>query len=391
MKSVKYLAIVLSGIFLFAACQKEFSFETGNPATGSLKDTSGNCLPITVNGTYSVDSTLTDSNFVSVQVRFTTPGSYTIATDSSNGFGFQGSGSVKDTGLHTIRLKGTGKPNLARVTNFLVAFDSSSCTFSVSVGGSPIGPPATYTLAGSPNNCANATVQGNYEQGTPLNSANSVSIQVIVDTIGVYSINAGPVNGMRFSAQGVFISTGLQRVTLQASGTPTAAGTDTIPITAGGSSCSFTVTVNTTTPPGADSAWQFSEGASFHHGFIDTVFTHPDTSLRNATALSFYGSAYPGRDTLFQLDILLPGNTIQTGTYNTDSANADFYLYNIDTSKTPYYSADYRITPRVNVQIVIKSYDPVTKIITGSFSGTARNAAGRIVTITGGKIYAKVH
>src|SRR3954447_23434146 len=99
MKALKYLSIVLAGIFLFAACQKEFSFESGNPASGTLKDTSGNCLPITVNGTYSADSTLTDSNFVIIQVRFTSPGNYTIATDSANGFGFQATGSVKDTGL----------------------------------------------------------------------------------------------------------------------------------------------------------------------------------------------------------------------------------------------------------------------------------------------------
>ncbi len=390
MKAVKYLAIVLAGIFLFAACQKEFSLESGNPATGSLKDLSGNCLPITPNGIYSVDSTLTDSNFVVVQVRFTAPGNYTIATDSSNGFSFQASGSVKDTGLHSIRLAGTGKPILAQVTNFLVAFDSTACMFSISVGSSSSGPAAVYTLAGFPDTCSNANVQGDYEEGTPLNSSNNVSIEVNVDTIGIYSIIAGPTNGMVFSAQGLFTSAGVQTVTLQGSGTPTAAGTATVPITAGGTSCSFTVTVNANTPPGADSAWQFSEGTNFYHGFIDTALTHQDTSLSNATALSFYGSSYPGPDTLFQLDILLPGNTIQTGTYNTDSANADFYLYNTDTTKAPYYRADYIVNPAVNIQIIIKSYDPATKIVTGSFSGTAQNAAGQIVTINGGKIYAKV-
>ena len=390
MKALKYLSIVLAGIFLFAACQKEFSFESGNPATGTLKDTSGNCLPITVNGTYSADSSLTDSNFVIIQVRFTSPGNYTIATDSANGFRFQASGSVKDTGLHSIKLTGTGKPNAAQLTNFIVTFDSSSCGFSVSVGSSQTGPAATYTLSGSPNNCSNATVQGDYEQGTPLNSSNTVSIEVNVDTIGTYSISVGPVNGMSFGAQGVFVSTGVQTVTLQAAGTPTTAGTTTVPITAGGSSCSFTVTVNASTLPAADSAWQFNGPAAFYHGFVDTAFIHTDTSLGNATALSFYGSSYPGPDTLFQMDILLPGNTIQPGTYNTDSANADFYLYNTDTSKAPYYAADYTITPPVNIQIVINSYDPVTKIVTGSFSGTARNDAGQIVAVNGGKIYAKV-
>lgn len=147
MKAVKYLATVLAGIFLFAACQKEFSIESGLPpgsAAGTLKDTlSGNCLPITVNGNYSKDNVLTDSNYVVVAVNFYTPGSYNIATDSSNGFSFQASGSTKDSGLQYIRLTGTGRPNLAQQTNFRVVFDTSVCIFSVNVTDTAIAPPVT--------------------------------------------------------------------------------------------------------------------------------------------------------------------------------------------------------------------------------------------------------
>lgn len=390
MKAAKYLAIVWIGLFLFAACQKEFSFERGNPASGTLKDTAGNCLPVAINGRYSVDSTLTDSNYVVIKVNFSTPGSYTIFTDSSNGFSFQASGFVKDTGMQSIRLMGTGKPTVSQQTDFSVVFDSSICTFSVSVAGSTGAETAIYTLSGSPNNCLNSSVQGNYWEGTPLNSANKVSIQVNVDTAGTYFITASPANGMSFNAQGVFTSTGVQTVVLQGSGTPTTAGTTTVRVNAGGTSCSFTVTVNSTRLPGEDSAWQFSSGVNFYHGFIDRALTQIVPELDSATALSFYGFSYPGPDTLFQMDILLPGNTIQTGIYNTDSANADFYLYNTDTTQTPYYTADFTATPAVNVQIEIKTYDPVTKIVTGTFSGTAVNAAGQKVNITGGKIYAKV-
>lgn len=390
MKALKCLTIVLGVLFLATACQKEFSMENPGFATGTLKDTSGNCLPVVTNGTYTADSTLTDSNFVLVQVRFLSAGSYTISTDSSNGFSFSASGAVKDTGLNTIKLVGKGKPTVAQITNFLVSFDSSICMFSVNVTGSLSGPAAVYTLSGSPNNCSNANVQGDYEVGTPLNLTNTITIEVNVDTAGTYSITAVPANGMTFNAQGVFPSTGQQTVTLQGSGTPAVAGTTPIPITAGGTSCSLAVTVNATTTTTPDSAWQFSEGSNFYHGFIDTALTHTDTSLNNATALSFYGSSSPGPDTLFQLDVLLPGNTVEPGIYNTDSANADFFLYNTDTTKAPYYRADYTVTPAVNVQIEIKGYDPATKIVTGTFSGTAINDAGQIVTINGGKIYAKV-
>ena len=382
----------MGGILLFAACQKEFSFETGSPSAGSLKDTTGNCLPVTVNGSYYVDSTLADSNFVMVQVRFSAPGTYTISTDTSNGLSFSATGSVKDVGVQTIKLTGIGKPIASQLTDFSVTFDTSVCTFQIPVttGTNNSGETAIYTLAGAPSNCSNADVQGDYEEGVALNSTNVVSIQVNVDSVGTYFISTVASNGMTFSGQGAFTSTGVQAVVLQGSGTPINAGNTDVPLNGGGNSCNFTVPVKSATPPGEDSAWQFSDGLNFYHGFIDSAFTHIVPQLNNATALSFYGFSYPGPDSLFQLDILLPGGTTQTGTYNTDSANADFYLYSSDTTKAPYFKADYTVTPAVNIQINIKTYDPVTKIITGTFSGTAVNAAGQKVTVNEGKIYAKV-
>ena len=146
MKAVKYLAVVLAGIFLFASCQKEFSIENGlaaGSATGSLKDELGDCLPATVNGKYVRNIDLTDSNSVVVQVNFSAPGSYIIFTDTSNGFSFHASGVTKDTGLQSIRLTGSGRPALAQLTNFAVAFDTSVCMFSVNVTDTAIAPPVT--------------------------------------------------------------------------------------------------------------------------------------------------------------------------------------------------------------------------------------------------------
>lgn len=390
MKMVKYSAIVIAGVFLFAACQKELSFERGGVASGSLKNPLGDCLPVTPNGTYSADSTLTDNNYVDIQVNFSTPGLYNISTDSSNGFAFQGTGSVNDTGLQNIRLIGTGKPSVAQLTNFVVTFDSSFCMFSIPVSGdSAGGTTAVYTLIGSPNNCTNAKVSGSYQEGSPLTIANEVSIQVDVTTLGTYSVSTTPTNGMSFSSLGTFIETGLQTVTLQGSGFPDTVGTTAVPISVGGTSCSFTVTVNGSEPPGADSAWQFSVGSNFYHGFIDSVLIREVPDL--GTALSFIGSSFPGPDTLFQMDILLPGNTVQTGTYNTDSANADFFFYNsTDTTLAPYYKADYQVSPNVNLEVKVTSYDPVTKILSVTFSGTAVNADGQKINVTGGRIYAKV-
>lgn len=395
MKAFKYSAIVIATFFLFAGCQKEFSLDDDgifkNPAAGSLKNASGDCFPVTVKGNYLSDSVITDSNYVIVQVNFSSTGSYDISTDTSNGFSFHASGNTPGGGLQNIILKGTGKPILAQPTNFSVTFDTSVCTFSIAVSDSAGGEKAVYSLAGSPGNCADFKVNGSYQEGTPLDTANKVSIQVNVADTGRFSIYTDLTNGMTFTAQGSFSKTGLQTVTLQGSGTPATAGTNKVPINAGGTTCSFNVAVSSFKPPAPDSAWQFTEGRKFYHGFIDSAFTHIVPELDSATVLSFYGYSYTGTDTLFQLDILLEGTSIQTGTYNTDSANADFYLYNRDTSLAPVYEAYYTITPEVNIEIIISSYNRVTKIVRGTFSGTAVNASGQKVTITGGKIYAKLN
>lgn len=146
MKALKYLAIVLGAFFLFAACQKELSFENGlpvAPAAGSLKSLSGNCMPATINGKYVKNTSLSDSNSVTVQVNITTPGSYIISTDTANGFSFHGSGVVADSGLQSIILKGTGTPAVAQQTNFTVSFDSTVCMFSINVTDTVIHAPVT--------------------------------------------------------------------------------------------------------------------------------------------------------------------------------------------------------------------------------------------------------
>ena len=72
-----------------AACQKEYSLETGSTggiAQGTLKDSLGDCQPMTLRGIYFVDSTVTDSNNGILRVNITATGTYTIRTDVQNGY-----------------------------------------------------------------------------------------------------------------------------------------------------------------------------------------------------------------------------------------------------------------------------------------------------------------
>ena len=126
-----------SALVLFSSCQKEISNETGpglDSAHGTLKDTSDNCLPSTVHGTYYHGITPgSDTCYVDLQVNVTETGSYTISTAFENGFQFVDSGFFNATGINVIRLKPIGTPILPITTVFSVGFDGSVCSFFVDV------------------------------------------------------------------------------------------------------------------------------------------------------------------------------------------------------------------------------------------------------------------
>ncbi len=391
MKTVKHLAIVLAGIFIFVACQKEFSLETTlhGTAAGSLKSVSGDCQPVSVFGQFIQDSTLQDSNYVVVQVNFTSAGNYNIYTDTSNGFSFKDSGYISTTGLQNITLKATGKPVLTQPTTFTVAFDTSFCSFTVNVIGKT---PAVYSLAGSPSTCSNYNVQGTYTAATALSFSNQVTLQVNVTALGSYYINTGSIGGMTFSGAGNFTTLGLQNIALQGSGTPTTTGTNIIPVTAGTSSCSFTVTVGsatggTTTVNSSDTAWQFTGGTNSFKGPFADAF---DTTVNNAYGIVLLGYTPATGDTTMQLGVFFSGGKIQTGTYNTSSFGAFYFTDYRDTANpAKIYTADFT-TPAVNTAITISSYDSTTGIIKGTFTGNANNVTNNPAPITNGRFTAKV-
>ncbi len=124
-------------IVLIVACTKESSYESGSStssvATGTLKDSLGNCQNIAIKGNYVVDTVLTDSNYVVVTATITKPGNYKIYTDTVNGFWFRDSAYILTSGTQTFKLKGYGKPILPLTSNFTVYFNSSYCLFSIAV------------------------------------------------------------------------------------------------------------------------------------------------------------------------------------------------------------------------------------------------------------------
>ncbi|MGI8636487.1 MAG: hypothetical protein ACR2KZ_13910 [Segetibacter sp.] len=396
MKAVNYLLIVLTGLFLFVACQKELSVESGfagQIAKGSLLDSGGNCKNITVNGAYIADSTLTSDNYVTVQVNIASGGSYKIVSDAQNGFSFLDSGFLA-AGLQTVKLKATGKPIQAKQTTFSIAFDTTFCSFTVTVVSKT---PAVYALVASGSSCSTATIQGTYSKGTALTAANKVGLQVNVTTPGSYAVTTTTVGGMTFSGTGTFTTPGIQTITLQGSGTPTTVGANIIPVKAGSSNCSFSVNVtagstgNTNSINDLDSAWQFSSGTNSFHGPFFDVF---DTTINNTYGFVFRGYTQATGDTTIQFGTFSTTPSIVSGaTFNSKDSYAAFYYTDYrrhDSTGDKIYVADYSNRTTVNTTITISTYSATTKIVTGTFSGTATNIAGTSVPITNGKFRAIV-
>lgn len=246
MKLVKFtLAGIVIITLIFSACKKK-TYDTDGISKGSLQDTSGICLPKNVSGTYQKDSFLILYNYIDVYVKVDTVGSYTIKTDSVNGYSFKGAGTFGKRGTNLVRLYGTGRPVEPGVNTFTVKYGLSYCTVDVYVGGVPT-PPAVFTLDTTgivSGACPGAVINGNYNDTTALKSSNTVSLKVNVITPGKFTIASDYVNGMSFSATGRFRSAGVQTVILPGFGFPSASGTYNLTVTTGTVSCTFSVTVN---------------------------------------------------------------------------------------------------------------------------------------------------
>jgi hypothetical protein len=253
----------LSSIFFFiifaltlASCEKERSTESGQFTTGTNSGTAfysyvgaPNCTTPNVKGSYTVGAAVTIANTVTLQVNVQTPGTYLISTATINGVTFKGSGTFSTTGIQNLNLLATGLPVAAG--KFPYVPGSNGCAFEVVFNEGNVATTSTFTFTDAPGKCSAVTVNGNYIVGETLSAANIIEgIQVNVTKIGTWSVATLPNNGVSFSGSGSFTATGLQTISLVASGAPITSGP--FNYSPGNNGCSFTVVVTPADPLAAD-------------------------------------------------------------------------------------------------------------------------------------------
>lgn len=324
---MRIISAALCFVFLVSvviSCTKEKSFEVEAPATGSLRnDTNGDCLPKTAGGAYIAGTALTDSNYLEVEIDVATKGSYIISTDTVNGYSFSGIGTFDHTGINRIRLAAKGTPVAAGQDEFTVIYDTSFCFVPVTV--LPEGStstPAVFNLQGSGDSCIIAEVAGNYVQNTPLDATNTVAIKVNATTPGTYTITTNTVNDFSFSGSGTIASPGEQTLILTASGTPTTEGSTVFTITAGSTTCSFSVNVTPSDVPPVTNTDLFPLTNNSWWSYIkDVNNTNPNDTLRftNAGTMDISGYTYQA----FQIS----NGVVSYDSFYYRKNGADYYQY----------------------------------------------------------------
>ncbi len=224
MKFLKNCLIAAGITALFFSCSKT---DTNiRPSTGTLQvnDTTGDCLPFTVNGTYMAGVALNENNYIDVWINTTSIGTFAVYTDTVNGMSFSSSGLERlgATGPNRIRLYSHGKPTASGLTTFNIIYTGSHCTVSIIVGGVA---PGSYLVSDTPNLPAQAAASGAYTTGIPLNSGDTVEMRIKVTRPGSVFITTNSVNGFSYSGTGVYTTTGVYIITLLGSGIPQTTGT----------------------------------------------------------------------------------------------------------------------------------------------------------------------
>ncbi len=299
MKYIASLFLLFLTVLLFSSCQKELSWDI---SAGTLKaDPAGlNCLPANVVGVYKADSTLGNlTNYIDVQVDVTSPGSYTISSDTVNGYSFRGSGDFPQLGINTARIYASGRPLQTGINTFIITYNNSQCTVDVQVtndtSSSGI---ADFTLGGAGTTCTGFSLAGTYMQNLQMTSNNTAAVNISVVTPGSFSLSTATVNGVSFSASGL-LSPGTTGITLTATGTPAAAGTFTYALTAGSSTCSFAVTFD---PLASPAVFTFTgspadcTGAVLNGNYASGIATNISNTLTifaNVTTIGSYSITTP--------------------------------------------------------------------------------------------------
>jgi hypothetical protein len=240
------------------------------------------------------------------------------------------------------------------------------------------------TLKDSMGDCNPIIISGAYTENQTLSASNFVTVTVDVAATGSYKILSDTINGFWFVDSGFFSNTGTQTIVLKGGGKPIIPISTDFTVSYGNSFCDFSIPVTASSSGGvntADTAWMFNDGTQHYQGHVDSAIF----SISGAIGyLTIYGKPVTN-DTTFRVQLQQSSPTTPPtsgATYSTSAGTAVFEF------KTPAGTTIYdsRQTDGSNLTFTITSYNTTTKVLDGTFTGTAKDNSGATKTITLGKL-----
>lgn len=119
------IASPAEGLFIYNLDDNCFQYYKGSSWSGCLGESPTNsldCSSTIANGTYAIGNPLNGSNTITINVLVNVIETYTINTNTVNGYSFSGSGTFSTVGLNTITLSGSGTPTAAQTDTFTITF-----------------------------------------------------------------------------------------------------------------------------------------------------------------------------------------------------------------------------------------------------------------------------
>lgn len=244
----------------------------------------------------------------------------------------------------------------------------------VITGGGSAGGTAQYDFEGGTATCTGATLSGTFTAGTAVTAANTVTLDVMVDSIGSWIVTTSTVSGVSFSGSGTFTATGLQSITLNASGIPTIAGT--FNFTPGADGCSFSVTV---VPAATNVTGDFRAKI----GGVQWVADKFSQCARMNNIINISGLGLDKKT----ITITLQDSGVHNYTlaWDNSSMSAGAFMDSALTDVTAFTSNAGTSPDQAGGVLSITSINEVTKTMSGTFSFKAvRQTTGETRTITEG-------
>jgi hypothetical protein len=355
-----------------STCSFDVTFAaTPPPATFTM-----NCAGATFSTTFQVGTTIPAGTTITIPITGATNGSYNVANSTVNGITISGSGAVSPTSTSiTLNVSGTPSPAATPNTTFPITAGGSSCSVVVPVSAAPA--PATFTM-----NCAGATFSTTFQVGTAIPAGTTITIPITGATNGSYNVAAGTVNAITVSGSGT-VTTASTSITLNVSGTPTAAATPntTFPINVGGGSCNVVVPVSAAPPPATSFIRCTINGVVKNFNF--------DGGSANGTANAFYflgnndltmfGEVVANGNETISMNVTKSNGNVTTGNYqNTLAASVGgFYMlnFNYDDAAGNPWSIRSILNPTPDNFVLNITTLNATRVI-GTFSGTLRDNNG---------------